>query len=199
MIGGFMGVSTPVRFVDALVARGARELTIIANVTVRPGIGIDKLISAGAVSPAIVSHNGTNPETRCRMLAGDIVVELVPLGTLAKRVLTGGSGLGGVLTATALGTIVAEGKTVPTIGGREFLIEEAFRAAIAQVAARSANYAGNLAYSLTARDFNPLMALAAGTVIAEPNEIVPASVLSPDIIHVPAIPVDQLVKRPLPP
>jgi acetate CoA/acetoacetate CoA-transferase alpha subunit len=133
------------------------------------------------------------------MLAGDIVVELVPLGTLAKRVLTGGSGLGGVLTTTALGTIVAEGKTVLTVGGREFLIEEAFRAAIPQVAARSANYAGNLAYSLTARNFNPLMALAAGTVIAEPNEIVPASVLSPDIIHVPGIPVDHLVKRPLPP
>ncbi|QGY03402.1 3-oxoacid CoA-transferase subunit A [Methylobacterium mesophilicum SR1.6/6] len=198
MIGGFMGVGTPNRVIDALVARGARNLTVIANDTARPGVGIGKLIGAGAVSRAIVSHIGTNPETQRAMLAGEIAVDLVPQGTLAERVRAGGSGLGGVLTTTGLGTVVAEGKTVVRVGGREFLVEEALRAAVALVAARSADYAGNLVYTLTARNFNPLMAMAAETVIAEPNEIVPVGVLAPDVIHTPGVLVDHLVERPLP-
>ena len=198
MIGGFMGVGTPNRVIDALVARGARNLTVIANDTARPGVGIGKLIGAGAVSRAIVSHIGTNPETQRAMLAGEIAVDLVPQGTLAERVRAGGSGLGGVLTTTGLGTVVAEGKIVVRVGGREFLVEEALRAAVALVAARSADYAGNLVYSLTARNFNPLMAMAAETVIAEPNEIVPVGVLAPDVIHTPGVLVDHLFERPLP-
>jgi len=198
MIGGFMGVGTPNRTIDALVSRGVRNLTIIANDTARPGVGIGKLIGAGAVSRVIVSHIGTNPETQRAMLAGEIAVDLVPQGTLAERVRAGGSGLGGVLTATGLGTVVAEGKIVVTVGGREYLVEEALRAAIALVAARSADYAGNLVYSLTARNFNPLMAMAADTVIAEPNEIVPVGVLAPDVIHTPGVLIDHLVERPLP-
>ena len=198
MIGGFMGVGTPNRTIDALVSRGVRNLTVIANDTARPGVGIGKLIGAGAVSRVIVSHIGTNPETQRAMLAGEIAVDLVPQGTLAERVRAGGSGLGGVLTATGLGTVVAEGKTVVTVSGREYLVEEALRAAIALVAARSADYAGNLVYSLTARNFNPLMAMAADTVIAEPNEIVPVGVLAPDVIHTPGVLIDHLVERPLP-
>ncbi len=198
MIGGFMGVGTPNRTIDALVSRGVRNLTIIANDTARPGVGIGKLIGAGAVSRVIVSHIGTNPETQRAMLAGEIAVDLVPQGTLAERVRAGGSGLGGVLTATGLGTVVAEGKAVVTVGDREYLVEEALRAAIALVAARSADYAGNLVYSLTARNFNPLMAMAADTVIAEPNEIVPVGVLAPDVIHTPGVLIDHLVERPLP-
>lgn len=198
MIGGFMGVGTPNRTIDALVSRGVRNLTVIANDTARPGVGIGKLIGAGSVSRVIVSHIGTNPETQRAMLAGEIAVDLVPQGTLAERVRAGGSGLGGVLTATGLGTVVAEGKTVVTVGGREYLVEEALRAAIALVAARSADYAGNLVYSLTARNFNPLMAMAADTVIAEPNEIVPVGVLAPDVIHTPGVLIDHLVERPLP-
>ena len=198
MIGGFMGVGTPNRTIDALVSRGIRNLTVIANDTARPGVGIGKLIGAGAVSRVIVSHIGTNPETQRAMLAGEIAVDLVPQGTLAERVRAGGSGLGGVLTATGLGTVVARGKTVVTVGGREYLVEEALRAAIALVAARSADYAGNLVYSLTARNFNPLMAMAADTVIAEPNEIVPVGVLAPDVIHTPGVLIDHLVERPLP-
>lgn len=198
MIGGFMGVGTPNRTIDALVSRGVRNLTVIANDTARPGVGIGKLIGAGSVSRVIVSHIGTNPETQRAMLAGEIAVDLVPQGTLAERVRAGGSGLGGVLTATGLGTVVAEGKTVVTVSGREYLVEEALRAAIALVAARSADYAGNLVYSLTARNFNPLMAMAADTVIAEPNEIVPVGVLAPDVIHTPGVLIDHLVERPLP-
>ena len=196
MIGGFMGVGTPNRIIDALVARGARGLTVIGNDTARPGVGVGKLIDAGCVTRAMVSHIGTNPETQKRMIAGEIVVELVPQGTLAERVRGGGAGLGGVLTRTGLGTLVAEGKMVLTVDGEEFLLERALRADVALLAARTADYAGNLAYSLTARNFNPLMALAAGLVIAEPDEIVPLGVLPPDAVHTPGVVVHHLLVRP---
>ena len=107
MIGGFMGVGTPRRLRDALVARGASGLTVIANDTARPGVGIGKLISAGCVSRVITSHIGTNPETQARMISGEIEVELVPQGTLAERIRAAGAGLGGVLTPTGVGTMAA--------------------------------------------------------------------------------------------
>jgi acetate CoA/acetoacetate CoA-transferase alpha subunit len=198
MIGGFMGVGSPNRIIDALISRGARRLTVIANDTARPGTGIGKLISAGVVSRVIVSHIGTNPETQKKILGGDLEAELVPQGTLAERIRAGGAGLGGVLTATGIGTAVAEGKRVVTIDGRDFLIESALTADIALVAARSADYAGNLVYSLTARNFNPLMVMAATTVFAESNEIVPVGVLPPDVIHSPGVLVDHLIARPEP-
>ncbi len=103
---------------------------------------------------------------------------------------------GGVLTATGIGTLAAEGRQVVQVGGRDFLVETALTADIALLAARSADYAGNLVYSLTARNFNPLMALAAATVIAEPNEIVPVGVLPPDSVHTPGVLIDHLVERP---
>jgi acetate CoA/acetoacetate CoA-transferase beta subunit len=123
-----------------------------------------------AASPRVIaSHIGTNPETQRLMLAGQLAVELVPQGTLAERIRAGGAGLGGVLTATGM---AAEGRQVVQVDGREFLVEPALNADVALVAARGADYAGNLVYSLTARNFNPLMAMAADTVIAEANEIV---------------------------
>jgi acetate CoA/acetoacetate CoA-transferase alpha subunit len=195
MIGGFMGVGSPHRTIAALVARGARGLTVIANDTARPGVGIGRLISAGCVAKAVVSHIGTNPETQAQMIAGTLTVELVPQGTLAERVRSAGAGLGGVLTRTGLGTVVAEGKQVVTVDGRDFLLEPALGAEVALIAARSADYMGNLVYSLTARNFNPLMALAAACVIAEPNEVVPVGVLSPDAIHTPGVIVDHLIER----
>ena len=198
MIGGFMGVGSPHRIIAALVARGARRLTVIANDTARPGVGIGKLIDAGCVAKVVASHIGTNPETQRLMLAGELAVELVPQGTLAERIRAGGAGLGGVLTATGLGTLAAEGRQVVQVDGRDWLVEPALRAEIALVAARSADYAGNLVYSLTARNFNPLMAMAADTVLAEPNEIVPLGVLAPDVIHTPGVLIDHLVERPQP-
>ena len=196
MIGGFMGVGTPHRTIQALVERGVRGLTVIANDTARPGIGIGRLITAGCVARVIASHIGTNPETQKAMIAGTIAVDLVPQGTLAERVRAGGSGLGGVLTATGIGTPAGEGRQIVQVEGRDYLIEPALRAAFALVAARSADYAGNLVYSLTARNFNPLMAMAADTVIAEANEIVPLGVLTPDMIHTPGVLVDHLLERP---
>lgn len=196
MIGGFMGVGSPHRTIAALVERGARNLTVIANDTARPGVGIGRLISAGCVRRVVASHIGTNPETQKLMLAGEIDVDLVPQGTLAERVRAGGAGLGGVLTTTGICTVVGEGRQVVHLEGVDYLIEPALRADIALIAARSADYAGNLVYSLTARNFNPLMAMAAGLVIAESNEIVPLGVLAPDVIHTPGILVDHLVERP---
>jgi acetate CoA/acetoacetate CoA-transferase alpha subunit len=196
MIGGFMGVGSPHRTIAALVERGVRGLTIIANDTARPDVGIGRLISAGCVARVIASHIGTNPETQRLMLAGELEVDLVPQGTLAERVRAGGAGLGGVLTATGIGTVVGEGRQIVQVAGRDYLVELALRADFALVAARSADYAGNLVYSLTARNFNPLMAMATDTVIAEPNEIVPLGVLAPDVIHTPGVLIDHLIERP---
>ena len=196
MIGGFMGVGSPHRTIDALVERGVKNLTIIANDTARPGVAIGKLITAGCVAKVIASHIGTNPETQRRMIAGEIVVELVPQGTLAEQIRSGGSGLGGVLTRTGLGTLAAEGKQVVSVDGVDYLVAPAMRADVALVAARSADYSGNLVYSLTARNFNPLMVMAADCVIAEANEIVPLGVLPPDAIHTPGVLIDHLIERP---
>ena len=196
MIGGFMGVGSPHRLIAALVARSARGLTVIANDTARPGVGIGRLITAGCVVRAVVSHIGTNPETQARMLAGEIEVDLVPQGTLAERIRAAGAGLGGVLTATGIGTSVAAGKPVFAVAGVDYLIEFPLHADVALLAARTADYSGNLAYALTARNFNPLMAMAAKLVIAEPDEIVPIGVLPPDAVHTPGIIVHHLLERP---
>ena len=196
MIGGFMGVGTPERIIDALVARNARDLTVIANDTARPGVGIGKLIDAGCVARVIASHIGTNPVTQARMIEGAIKVDLVPQGTLAERVRAGGSGLGGFLTPTGVGTVVAEGKQHIEVNGLTYLLELPLRADFALIAAHEADYNGNLTYRLTATNFNPIMALAADCVIAEPNEIVPVGVLPPDMVRTPGILVTHLLERP---
>jgi acetate CoA/acetoacetate CoA-transferase alpha subunit len=131
MIGGFMGVGTPERLIDALVARKARNLTVIANDTARPGLGIGKLIDTGCVSRVIVSHIGTNLVTQRKMLDGTLAVDLVPQGTLAERIRAGGAGLGGILTPTGVGTVVAEGKRVITVDGKDYLLELPLRADVA--------------------------------------------------------------------
>jgi acetate CoA/acetoacetate CoA-transferase alpha subunit len=195
MIGGFMGVGSPERLIDALVARGARGLTIIANDTAMPGRGIGKLVSAGAVTHVITSHIGLNPETQAKMIAGEITVELVPQGTLVERIRAGGTGLGGVLTPTGLGTEVEDGKPVVEVEGRRFLIETPLKADFALIGAWQADYVGNLSYLLTAHNFNPVMALAGRTVIAEPESIVPVGVIPPDAVKTPGVLVDHLLIR----
>jgi acetate CoA/acetoacetate CoA-transferase alpha subunit len=195
MIGGFMAVGTPPRLIDEIVRQGKKDLTVIANDTARPGVGIGKLIDAGLVRRLIVSHIGTNPETQKRMISGAIEVELVPQGTLAERIRSGGYGLGGILTPTGLGTVVEKGKQIVEVDGRPFLLEKALKADVALIYARQADYLGNLTYSLTARNFNPLMAMAANLVIAEAREIVPVGVIPPDSVMTPAVLVDCLVLK----
>jgi acetate CoA/acetoacetate CoA-transferase alpha subunit len=195
MIGGFLGIGTPERLINALVARGARGLTIIANDTARPGLGIGKLIDTGCVARVITSHIGTNPVTQRRMLAGEIAVELVPQGTLAECIRAAGAGLGGVLTPTGVGTVVAEGKRVIQVAGKDYLLEPPLRADVALLHAHEADHLFNLTYRLTATNFNPLMAMAAGCVIAEAEEVVPIGVISPDEVRTSGILVDYLVER----
>ena len=195
MIGGFMGVGSPVRLIDELVRQGKGDLTIIANDTARPGVAIGKLIVARLVRKVITSHIGTNPETQRQMLAGELEVELVPQGTLAERIRAGGHGLGGVLTPTGVGTTVEQGKRTLEIDGRIFLLERPLRAEFALVNARRADHIGNLAYAMTARNFNPLIAMAADVIFAESQEIVPVGVLAPDDVMTPAVLVDFLIAR----
>jgi len=195
LIGGFMGVGSPHRLIDAIVVRGTKNLTVIANDTAMPGRGIGKLVTAGAISRVVASHIGLNPETQQKMISGDIEVDLVPQGTLVERIRAAGVGLGGILTPTGLGTLVEEGKQIVTVKGREFLLEEPIHADFALIAAHQADYVGNLEYSLTAHNFNPIMALAGETVIAEPQTIVPVGVISPDSVKTPGILVDHLLER----
>ena len=193
MVGGFMGVGTPDRVIDEIVRQGKRNLTVIANDTAKPGVGIGKLVRAKALRKVIVSHIGLNPETQQLMMSGQLNVELVPQGTLIERIRAGGCGLGGVLTSTGLGTIVEENKQRVEVDGKSYLVETALRADFALVHAFLADYIGNLSYALTARNFNPVIAMAVTTVIANADHIVPVGVIAPDHVITPAPVVDYLI------
>ena len=195
MIGGFIGVGSPHRLLEGLVSAGRKGLTVIANDTAVPGVGVGKLIGARVVRHLIASHIGTNPETVRQMLAGELEVELVPQGTLAERIRAGGLGLGGVLTRTGLGTIVERDKPTVKVEGETWLVEKPLRADFALIGAWQADYLGNLTYLLTAQNFNPVMAMAAGAVIAEADQIVPVGTLPPDSVRTPGTLVDHLLER----
>jgi acetate CoA/acetoacetate CoA-transferase alpha subunit len=195
MIGGFMGVGSPHRIIAELVRQGRRNLTVIANDSARPQVGIGLLIVAKLVRKLIASHIGTNPETQRQMIAGELDVELCPQGTLAERVRAAGYGLGAVVTPTGIGTLAAEGKRSIEVEGRIFLLELPLKADFALLGAKRADYYGNLDYSLTARNFNPLMAMAGAKVIAEVDEIVPVGVIPPDEVVTPHILVDHVIER----
>ena len=193
MIGGFMGVGTPERVIDELLRQHKINLAVIANDTAVPGRGIGKLVTAGLLDKVIASHIGLNPDTQQQMIAGKIAVDLIPQGTLIERIRAGGSGLGGILTPTGVGTVVEDGKRKIDVDGTSYLLETALRADFALVHAFLADYAGNLSYALTARNFNPVIALAADTVIVTADHIVPVGVIAPDHVVTPAAVVDYLV------
>jgi acetate CoA/acetoacetate CoA-transferase alpha subunit len=193
MIGGFMGVGTPERLIDEIVRQGKRNLTVIANDTALPGRGIGKLVDAGLINRTIASHIGLNPETQKQMIAGKMAVDLVPQGTLIERIRAGGFGLGGVLTPTGVGTIVEEGKQKVQVNGKTYLLETALHAEFALIDAFLADYLGNLSYALTARNFNPVIAMAADTAIVTAEHIVPVGLIAPDHVVTPAPLVHYLV------
>lgn len=194
MIGGFLANGTPNAIVDALAKSGVKNLTLIVNDTAFPDRGCGRLIANKQVKKVIVSHIGTNPCTSEQMNSGELEIEFCPQGTLAERVRAGGAGLGGVLTPTGIGTLVAEGKQILNIDGKDYLLEKSLRADVALVGASVGDDAGNLVYKGTTQNFNPLMATAADLVIAEVQELVEKGELYPELVRTPGIFVDYIVK-----
>jgi acetate CoA/acetoacetate CoA-transferase alpha subunit len=194
MIGGFMAVGTPVeRLVDEIVRQKKARPHRDRQRYRRTGPRDRQTCRCQLVRKAIVSHIGLNPETQRQMMAGELEVDLVPQGTLIERIRAGGHGLGGILTATGIGTPVENGKQRIDVNGKGYLLEVALRADFALVQAFLADYLGNLSYALTARNFNPVIAMAAETVIASADNIVPVGVMSPDHVVTPAPVVDYLI------
>lgn len=199
-VGGFLGCGSPNAILHAMAKAPARGLTLVCNDTAvldpKTGrtTGVAALIPLRIFSKVIVSHIGTNPETQRLMNSGELEVLLVPQGTLAERIRAAGFGLGGILTPTGVGTEVEEGKRVIVVGGRAYLLELPLFGDIAFIKAKKADKAGNLVYAKTARNFNPLMAMACSTVVAEAEEIVEIGELDPEAVQTPSIFVHRLVR-----
>ena len=194
MVGGFLANGTPNKIVDALAKSGVKNLTLICNDTAYPDKGVGQLIANKQVKKLFVSHIGTNPHTSEQMNSGELEIEFCPQGSLAERVRAGGCGLGGILTQTGMGTIVAEGKQIVNVDGKDYLLEQPLRADIALVGASLGDKAGNLVYRGTSQNFNPLMASAADLVIAEINELVEVGEIAAENVKTPSIMVDFIVK-----
>lgn len=193
-VGGFIGVGTPEKLVDAIMAKGIKNLTLIANDTATPTTGIGKLVVNGNCKKVIVSHIGTNPETQRLMNAKELEVELVPQGTLIEQVRAAGAGLGGVLTPTGIGTIVEEGKQKLTIEGKEYLLELPLKADIALVLGGIVDKRGNCYFNKATRNFNPIIATAADVVIVQAEKLVEVGELDQTDVMTPSIFVTYIVQ-----
>ena len=192
MFGGFLGVGSPVQITDALVEKGVKDLTIISNDTAYDNVAHGKLVINHQVKKAIVSHTGTNKETAAQKNAGTLEVEYVPQGTLAERIRAYGAGLGGVLTPTGLGTIIADGKEIVKVDGKDYLLEKPLKADIAFLRANIVDEEGNMVFLGTTNNFNPLMAMAADVVVVEAEKLVKAGEIAPEHVHASGIFVDYI-------
>ena len=200
MVGGFMGCGSPHSIIDALAKRSVNNLTLVCN---DAGWHIDKInrkkgvafnIEKDQFAKVITSHIGLNQLLQKKMIAGEVEVEFNPQGTLAERIRSAGYGLGGVLTPTGVGTEVEKGKQKINVKGKDYILEEALFGDIALLKASKVDKAGNCVYSKTARNFNPLMAMACKTVIIEADEIVEIGELDPECVVTPALFIDYIVK-----
>jgi acetate CoA/acetoacetate CoA-transferase alpha subunit len=194
MVGGFGVPGTPFTLVDALLASGAGGLTLIKNEANEDHMGVSKLVEAGQVRKIITSHLGLNATVIGIMNRGEIEVEFYPQGILAEKIRTGGAGLFGFLTDIGIDTILREKKQTILMDGREVIIEPALTADLALIHAAKGDRSGNLVYEKSARNFNPVMATAARTVIAEVEQVVEISALDPDQIHTPGAFVDHVIE-----
>lgn len=194
MVGGFGVPGTPMTLIHALVAHGARNLTLIKNDANEPGMGIDHLLQNGQVMCLITTHLGLNSHAIDLMNSGQIKVEFNAQGILAERIRAGGAGVGAILSDIGIGTELSHGKQVVEVNGKPHLVETALRADVALVHADRADTFGNLAYVATARNFNPLMAMAADRVIAEAETVLPLGGLDADAAHTPGVFVDHVTK-----
>ncbi len=193
MIGGFMCCGQPLRLVDALLAKGSKDLTVICNDAGYPDRGVGKLIVAGRVKTLIASHIGLNTVAGTKMGSGELAVELVPQGTLAERIRCGGAGLGGVLTPTGLGTEVEKGKRTVKMQDATFLLEAPLRADFALIKANITDYYGNSFVAKSAKNFNAVMATAARHTIVETDELVDAGSLDPERVVIPGVFINDIV------
>jgi len=193
MVGGFMAVGTPEQLIDELVKINVKNLTIICNDAGFIDRGVGKLISNGQVSHLIASHIGLNPMAGQMMSNNKMKVTLVPQGTLAEQIRSGGAGLGGVLTPTGLGTIVEEGKQVISVEGKRYLVEPALRADLSLIYGYEVDLYGNVVYTKTTRNFNVVMATASNVVICQARKRVKE--LNPDIVLTPHIFIDYVVEE----
>jgi 3-oxoacid CoA-transferase subunit A len=192
MLGGFGLCGIPENTIAALVKKGTKELTCISNNAGVDDFGIGLLLKRHQLKKMIASYVGENAEFERQLLSGELDVELIPQGTLATRCMAAGYGMPAIFTPAGVGTEVAEGKEIRTFKGKEYLMEEAFDADFAIVKAWKGDTTGNLIYRLTARNFNPVMAMAGKITIAEVEELVPAGELDPDHIHTPGIFVHRI-------
>jgi 3-oxoadipate CoA-transferase, alpha subunit len=195
-VSGFGGVGIPVDLCDAVYRQGAKELTIINNGVGSGKNGMAVLIGGGRVRKIVCSFPRTpNPEVfQKKYQAGEIELELVPQGTLAERIRAAGAGVGAFYTPTSVGTPLAEGKETRVLQGREMVLEHPLHADFALVKADQADRWGNLTFRKSARNFGPIMCMAAKTTIVQVREIVPLGALDPEKIHTPSIFVDRVVK-----
>ena len=196
LIGGFGGAGQPHELIDALIAQGARDLTIVSNNAGNGTTGIAALLAAGKVRKIICSFPRQADSLVFDGLyrAGKLELELVPQGTLAERIRAGGAGIGGFFTKTAVGTQLAEGKEVRVIDGQEYVFEGPIKADVALIKAYKADRWGNLVYRKTARNFGPIMATAATLTIAQVDEIVELGELDPEAIVTPSLYVQRVVR-----
>lgn len=195
MLGGFTNVGSANKLLRAIADAGFENFNIIANDAGNDKQdGIGTLVCEHRCKSLIASHIGLNPEAGRQMNSGEMQITLIPQGTLAERIRCGGYGLGGVLTPTGVGTIVEEGKDIIEVDGKKYLLEKPLRADVAIIKAWKADTSGNLVYHRLARNFNPMMAMAADFVIAEVEEIVEIGEIDPDMVMTPGVCVDMLVK-----
>lgn len=192
MLGGFGLCGIPEKSIAALVERGVKNLTCISNNAGVDDFGIGLMLKQKQVKKMISSYVGENAEFERQLLSGELEVELIPQGTLATRCMAAGYGMPAIFTPAGVGTEVAEGKESRVFNGKEYLLELAFDADFALVKAWKGDTEGNLIYRATARNFNPLMAMAGKITIAEVEELVPAGSLDPDQIHTPGIYVQRI-------
>ncbi|MDD4834621.1 MAG: 3-oxoacid CoA-transferase subunit A [Lutispora sp.] len=193
-VGGFLACGTPERLIDAIIEKGVKDITLICNDTGFPERGVGKWVVKGMVKKVIASHVGTNPETGRLMNTGEMEVLLVPQGTLAEQVRAGGSGLGGILTPTGIGTVIEEGKQKINVNGKDFLLELPLRADVALVKGSIVDKKGNVYYKKATKNFNPLIATAADLVIVEAEELVEVGEIDPSDVMTPSIFVNMIVE-----
>ncbi len=195
-VGGFGLVGNPEALIEAVAAKGVRGLTIISNNCGNQGRGLAILLKQRQVARVVCSFVGGNPDLEAQMLAGEVAVELNPQGTLAERLRAGGAGIAAFFTPTGAGTVVAEGKEVRELDGRPHVLETALHPDFALVRAAKGDRFGNLCFYRTARNFNPLAAMAGRVTIAEVDELVEVGELDPDAIHLPGVFVQRIVHVP---